>query len=277
MGILLLVGLLAAGCGDEAAAPEAPAEQAESTRVLETDFYLMQVPVAWEVQVVDYGDGLPSGDVVFLDEAGERLGGATVLMAANDSLSDLPQQIRVTSEKTDGELILGKIEVVGDALGGDTASEYHALVPLDEDREVHDYVDVYLKGASFTLAQVADLAESVVIRNQQFLGYIEALDDEAVAVYPVELVEESDGERKSRLGLAEEDFQNGLAIVRTVEEAKRFPLAAEVSYYLVQQEEQMFTEVALGDFKRFLQAHPDGLYDVTIQDGQVVTIEERLL
>lgn len=276
---VLLLSLTAVGCAqqDENIPPISQAEPAQTIQLVETDFYTIELPEEWRAEILIFAQDVPSGDMKWYDANEEMIGGAEIIMAVNDSLADIPDQIKVTHEEKKNNMIIGKIEVVGNALGGDTSIEYHVLIPLEEDQDMHEYVDIHLDGAQYDLEQLKVIAESLVIRNQQFLGYIEGLNNGHILVHPVELVDISEQDRIVEMGLDAADFVNGIAVVKTHEEAKSWDISDAVSYYLVDRDSNMFIQVDRAVFEDYQQKHRDGLFDVTIQDGKVISIEERLM
>lgn len=271
--------VLTAGCAHNTIpVPEEPqTEQTETVNKAETDFYTVELAKDWQWEIQRYGEDIPSGDVVFYDEEHQVSGGGAIVMAANDSLSDLPEQIRVLrEERTEEGWIIGKLEVVGNAAGGDTSSEYHVLIPLNDDRQMHEYIDLHLDGQRYDQEALSQLAETVVLRNQQLFGFVRQMADGQLAFVQGEWVDGSDTTKQQELGVTENELSRGFAIV-PVGEVQTLPVATDVQYYLVDTIDQLFKEVTADVFLQNLQAHPEEVYDVTLKDGAVVTIEERVL
>lgn len=276
--LILAASLLAAGCGDKAAVPpQTQEEQMASVQLAETDFYTVQLDKDWQWEAVRYAPDIPSGDIIFYDDQKKIIGGGEIVVAANDDLSDLPDQIRVILQDiTDEGWIIGKIEVVGNAAGGDTSSAYHALIPLNDDRQMHEYIDIYLDGQHYSEEQLLQVAETVVIRNQQLFGFVEGIEEGQLHFVRGEWVDGSDTEKQQALGLTDKDMSRGFAIVPE-DETHRLPLSPEVRYYLVDAADQLFKEVDLDTFLANLQSRPEEVYDITLRDGAVVSVEERVL
>lgn len=276
IALMLAISLLAAGCSDKADVPS-PSEQQEAVNQAETDFYKVNLAQDWQWEVTRYGEDIPTGDVLFYDSARNVIGGGSIVMAPNDSLSDLPEQIKVTREETTAEgWIIGKIEVVGNARGGDTSSEYHVLIPLNDDRQMHEYIDLHLDGQRYDQEALRQLAETVILRNQQLFGFIEDLQEGQLTFVRAQYVDGADMAKQQALGVTEEQLSRGFAIVPTGDK-EMLPVSADVQYYLVDAEDQLFKEVSKAEFLQNIQAHPEEVYDVTVRDGDIITIEERLL
>ena len=215
IALMLAISLLAAGCSDKADVPS-PSEQQEAVNQAETDFYKVNLAQDWQWEVTRYGEDIPTGDVLFYDSARNVIGGGAIVMAPNDSLSDLPEQIKVTREETTAEgWIIGKIEVVGNARGGDTSSEYHVLIPLNDDRQMHEYIDLHLDGQRYDQEALRQLAETVVLRNQQLFGFIEGLQEDQLTFVRAQYIDGADTAKQQALGVTEEQLSRGFAIVPT--------------------------------------------------------------
>lgn len=276
IALMLAISLLAAGCSDKADVPS-PSEQQEAVNQAETDFYKVNLAQDWQWEVTRYAEDIPTGDVLFYDSARNVIGGGAIVMAPNDSLSDLPEQIKVTREENTAEgWIIGKIEVVGNARGGDTSSEYHVLIPLNDDRQMHEYIDLHLDGQRYDQEALRQLAETVILRNQQLFGFIEDFQEGQLTFVRAQYVDGADTAKQQALGVTEEQLSRGFAIVPTGDK-ETLPVSADVQYYLVDAEDQLFKEVSEAEFLQNLQAHPEEVYDVTVRDGGIITIEERLL
>ena len=278
LALLLAAVLVIAGCGTKEAVP--PLEQDEDMKALAlavTDFYTVQLDGNWQWEVVRYGADIPTGDVIFYDEQKRTAGGGAIVIAPNDDLSDLPEQIRVIrQQKSEEGWISGKIEVVGNAAGGDTSSEYHVLIPLNDERQMHEYIDLYLEGQFYDEKKLAQLAETVVLRNQQLFGFVLGIEDEQLQFVRGEWVAGTDGEKIQALGLTEADLTRGFAVVADGE-SEMLLVSPEVRYYLVDAEDALFKEVGEEAFLAYLQSRPESVFDLTLLDGAVVSIEERVL
>ena len=278
VALALAVLLLSVGCGHKESTPTVPevAQEAQMQQA-ETDFYTMTVAKDWQWEVVRYGEDLPSGDLLFYDGQQKKLGGGAIVVAANDALSDLPEQIQVIrQEVTENGWIVGKIEVVGDAAGGATSSQCHVLIPLNDDRQLHEYIDIYLDGQRFDLQQTLALAETVVIRQSQLFGFVQSMGEDSLEFVRGQWVSAQDEAQIEKLGIKEEMLTRGFTIV-PVEEAVTLKLSPEVRYYLVDAADQLFKEVTRAAFLENLQTHPEEVYDLTLLDGEVISVEERAL
>ena len=278
LALVLTAALLAAGCGDKEAVP--PVVQEEDTaesQLAETDFYTLELDKDWQWEVVRYAADIPTGDVIFYDGQKKTIGGGAIVIAPNDDLADLPDQIRVIhQQKTEEGWITGKIEVVGNAAGGDTSSEYHVLIPLSDERQMHEYIDLYLEGQHYDETQLEQLAETVIIRNQQLFGFVLGLEEDRLQFVRGEWVDSTDSEKIQSLGLTEADLARGFAIAPDGER-QTLTVSPEVRYYLVDTEDALFKEVEKDDFLANLTSRPKDVYDLTLRDGAVVSIEERVL
>lgn len=119
IALTLAAAMLAAGCGNKTV--EIPQQEPkEVINQAETDFYTVDLAEGWQWEVERYAADIPTGDVVFYDQDKRIIGGGAIVMVPEDSLKDLPEQIKVLHEETTTEgWIAGKIEVVGNAAGGD--------------------------------------------------------------------------------------------------------------------------------------------------------------
>lgn len=276
IALTLAAAMLAAGCGNKTV--EIPQQEPkEVINQAETDFYTVDLAEGWQWEVERYAADIPTGDVVFYDQDKRIIGGGAIVMAPEDSLKDLPEQIKVLHEETTTEgWIAGKIEVVGNAAGGDTSSEYHVLIPLNDDRQMHEYIDLHVDGRQYDQQTLMQMAETVVLRNQQIFGFVKQLAEDQLTIVRAQWVDGSDTAAIKALGLTEEALSRGFAIVPIGEE-ETLAVSPEVAYYLVDAEDQLFKEVSGEAFTKNLQTQPDEVYDVTLRDGKVVTVEERLL
>lgn len=275
--MLLSAIFLTTACQQDKMPPEAAHDKMINGQSVVTDFYTVQIDKSWQWEMVDYGDDVPTGELIFYDDKQNFIGGADIVVAINDMLADLPNKIRVLNESvTEEGWIIGKTETIDNAAGGDTASQCHVMIPLKDDWQMHEYIDLYLDGQIFDLAQTQALAETIVIRNQQFFGYIVSLQEDELQFKQGLFVEAGDEKLSQAFHLTEEDLAKGFAIV-PLDEEKTLPLAPTVRYYLIDVESNMFEEVDKAVFRTNLINHPEKVYDLTTQDGEVICIEERLL
>lgn len=259
--LALAAALMSAGC-------QQPKENASHMQMIYNDIYGLQIPQEWQYDIIDHHDGLPASGFLFKDGA-QIVGYIDLIEIPEGQLKNLPQAIHVYREKTIGEFVGGIVEVVGDAVGGDTNSQYHLLIPFTEDTGEYSYFDLVFKMEFYESERALTMAESIVLRSRQILGYIVDFTAEQLTVDAVESVNIEDITRlKSSSGLS-----NDALSTNKEKKQEKLSLSPKTAFYLLDSDEN-FQTVSVDEFADFWSKEREWLYYITIKDDVVMAIEQ---
>lgn len=261
VALALATALMLAGCQQHK-------ENAPHMQMIYNDIYGLQIPQEWQYDIIDHHDGLPASGFLFKDDV-QTVGYIDLVEIPEGQLKNLPQAIRVYQEKTIGEFVGGIVEVVGDAVGGDTKSQYHLLIPFTEDAGEYSYFDLVFTMEFYESERALTMAESIVLRSRQILGYIVDFSAEQLTVDAVESVNIEDITRlKPSSGLS-----NDALSTNKEKKQEKLSLSPKTAFYLLDSHES-FQTVSVDEFANFWSKEREWLYYITVKDDVVMAIEQ---